>query len=90
MTLDESILAMRLRVMRRAPELGNVRAACDEAGISRTLFTAGARASSAMFPTGCIPVAARRGPAGRRSSPPTSSGWSWGWPWRGRRGGVAG
>ena len=38
MTLDESILGMRLRVMRRAHELGNVRAACDEAGISRTLF----------------------------------------------------
>src|SRR5262245_15829962 len=38
MTLDESILGMRLRVMRRAHELGNVRAVCEEAGISRTLF----------------------------------------------------
>ena len=38
MTLDESILGMRLRVMRRAHELGNVSAACAEAGISRTLF----------------------------------------------------
>jgi transposase InsO family protein len=38
MTLEESILAMRLRVMRRAHELGSVTAACREAGISRTLF----------------------------------------------------
>ena len=38
MTLDDSILGMRLRVMRRAHELGNVSAACAEAGISRTLF----------------------------------------------------
>jgi transposase-like protein len=38
MTLDESILGMRLRVMRRAHKLGNVTAACPEAGISRTLF----------------------------------------------------
>jgi transposase InsO family protein len=38
MTLDDSILGMRLRVMRRAQELGNVSAACREAGISRTLF----------------------------------------------------
>ncbi len=38
MTLEDSILGMRLRVMRRAQELGNVSAACREAGISRTLF----------------------------------------------------
>lgn len=38
MTLDESILGMRLRVMRRAQALGNVSAACRELGISRTLF----------------------------------------------------
>jgi transposase InsO family protein len=38
MTLEESILGMRLRVIRRAEELGNVSAACREAGISRTLF----------------------------------------------------
>jgi hypothetical protein len=38
MTLDDSILAFRLRVMSRAAELKNVAAACREAGISRTLF----------------------------------------------------
>lgn len=38
MTLEESILALRLRVMRRAQQLGNVSAACREAGISRTLL----------------------------------------------------
>ena len=38
MTLDDSILGMRLRVMRRAQELGNTSGACREAGISRTRF----------------------------------------------------
>ena len=37
MTLDESIQGMRLQVIRRAAEVG-VTAACEEAGISRTLF----------------------------------------------------
>src|SRR3989449_9797106 len=37
MTLDDSILGLRLRVMRRAQEAG-VSAACREAGISRTVF----------------------------------------------------
>ena len=38
MTLEDSIHGMSVRVMRRAQELGNVSAACREAGISRTLF----------------------------------------------------
>ena len=38
MTLDESIRAMRLRVIHRAQGLGSVTAACQEAGISRTVF----------------------------------------------------
>jgi transposase InsO family protein len=38
MTLDDSILTMRLRVMRRAQELRSVTRACQEAGISRTVF----------------------------------------------------
>ena len=37
MTLDESIQGMRLQVIRRASDVG-VSAACQEAGISRTLF----------------------------------------------------
>ena len=38
MTLDDSVLGMRLRVMHRAQALGNVSAVCRELGISRTLF----------------------------------------------------
>ncbi len=38
MTLDESVQAMRLRVIHRAQVLGSVTAACEEAGISRTVF----------------------------------------------------
>ena len=38
MTLEDKVHALRLRVLQRAEELGNVSAACREAGISRTLF----------------------------------------------------
>ncbi len=38
MTLDDSVRAMRLRVIHRAEVLGNVTAACREAQISRTVF----------------------------------------------------
>jgi transposase-like protein len=38
MTLEEKVLAQRLFVMRRAQELANVTAACEQLGISRTLF----------------------------------------------------
>jgi transposase InsO family protein len=38
MTLEEKVLAERLFVMRRAQELANVTAACEQLGISRTLF----------------------------------------------------
>jgi transposase InsO family protein len=38
MTLEETVLAQRLFVMRRAQELQNVTAACEQLGISRTLF----------------------------------------------------
>ena len=37
MTL-ESVHGMRLRVIERAPGLGNVSAVCRQLGISRTLF----------------------------------------------------
>jgi len=37
MTLDESIPGVRIQVIRRAVAIG-VSAACQEAGISRTLF----------------------------------------------------
>jgi len=38
MTLEDRVQAQRRHVFRRAQELGNVSAACREAGISRTLF----------------------------------------------------
>ncbi len=38
MTLEDKVHAFRLHVLRRAKELGNVSAACREAGISRTVF----------------------------------------------------
>ncbi len=41
MTLEDKVHAFRLHVLQRAEELGNVSAACREAGISRTLFYRG-------------------------------------------------
>jgi hypothetical protein len=38
MTLEDKVHAFRLRVLQRAEELGNVSAACREAGLSRTPF----------------------------------------------------
>lgn len=38
MTLEQSVIARRVHVISRAQELGNVSAACREAGISRTLY----------------------------------------------------
>ncbi len=38
MTLEDTVLARRVFVMRRAQELANVTAACEQLGISRTLF----------------------------------------------------
>ncbi len=38
MTLEDSVHVFRPRVLQRAEELGNVSAACREAGIPRTLF----------------------------------------------------
>lgn len=38
MTLEQSVIARRVHVITRSVELGNVSAACREAGISRTLF----------------------------------------------------
>jgi len=66
MTLDDSILGMRLRVMRRAQELGNVSAACREAGISRTLFYRWRKRFERYGPDGLHP---RRRQA-RRGRPP--------------------
>jgi transposase len=37
-TLEDKVHAFRLRLFRRAEELGNISAACREAGISRSLY----------------------------------------------------
>ena len=38
MTREDKVHVSRLRVLQRAKELGNISAACCEAGISRTLY----------------------------------------------------
>jgi len=38
MTLEDTVQRNRLRILQRAQDLGNVSAACREAGISRTLY----------------------------------------------------
>jgi transposase InsO family protein len=38
MTLEDKVHAFRLHLFRRAQELGNVRAACQELGVSRSLY----------------------------------------------------
>src|SRR4026209_89555 len=38
MTFDEKVRGLRLHVIQRAAQLGNVSRACREAGISRALF----------------------------------------------------
>lgn len=64
MTLDESIQGMRLRVIKRAEEIG-VTAACREAGISRTLFYRWRKRFERFGADGLHPrrLAARPGPA---------------------------
>ncbi len=63
MTLNDSIHGLRLHVMHRAQELGNVHQACREAGISRSLFYRWRKRYLAYGPDGLHPrqTAARRG-----------------------------
>jgi transposase InsO family protein len=63
MTLNDSIQGLRLHVMYRAQELGNVSQACREAGISRSLFYRWRKRYLAYGPEGLHPrrTAARRG-----------------------------
>lgn len=70
MTLDDSILAQRLRVMRRAHELGNVSAACREAEISRTLFYRWRARFERYGPDGLHPRRQRARPGRRPAVPP--------------------
>ncbi len=63
MTLDDSIHALRLHMMHRAQELGNVSQACREIGISRSLFYRWRKRYLTYGPDGLHPrrTAARRG-----------------------------
>lgn len=65
-TLDDSVHVYRLRVMARAHALGNVTRACEEAGVSRTLFYRWRRRSAAYGAPGLHPL--RHGPQRGRPS----------------------
>jgi len=60
MTLEDKVHASRLRVLQRAEELGNVSAACREAGITRTLYYRGKKRFTLYGTDGLHP---RRTPA---------------------------
>jgi transposase-like protein len=64
MTLDDSMLAMRLRAMHRAQTLGNVSAACREAGTSRTSFYRWRQRFERYGPDGLTPLGTGRPPPG--------------------------
>lgn len=59
-TQAAKILAMRAHVLRRAEALGNVSAACREAGISRTFFYRWRRRLTAMGQVGELPESGQR------------------------------
>jgi len=84
MTLDDSILGMRLRVMRRAQALGNVSAACREAGISRTLFYRWRQRFERYGPDGLHPRRRQARPGRAPQTPPHLErlvvGWALAWP----------
>jgi transposase len=65
MTLDESIQGLRVRVMRRAEQIGNVSQVCTEFGISRTRFYRWRRRFEPYGPDGLHP----RRTQGRRGRP---------------------
>lgn len=67
MTLDQSIQGLRLRVMARAKQLGNVSAACREFGLSRTVFYRWRKRYEAYGADGLHPRRTRAG-RGRPSS----------------------
>lgn len=75
MTLEDSMLALRLRVMRRAQQVGNVSAACREAGISRTLFYRWRQCFERYGPDGLHPRRRRARPG--RPPGPAGAGRAW-------------
>ena len=62
MTLEDKVRGLRLQVIRRAQELGNVSQACRDAGIFRALFYRWQKRLGGTGWTGCIRGASGPGP----------------------------
>jgi transposase InsO family protein len=69
MTLADSVVALRLKVMKRAEETGNVSEACRQFGISRTLFYRWRRRFVTYGEAGLVPRPTRPQRWGRQSTP---------------------
>src|SRR5207247_7300916 len=69
MTLTDSVVALRLKVMKRAEETGNVSEACRQFGISRTLFYRWRRRYLSYGDTGLVPRPSRPQRWARQSAP---------------------
>src|SRR5207247_2897963 len=69
MTLADSVVALRLKVMKRAEETGNVSEACRQFGISRTLFYRWRRRYLSYGDTGLVPRPSRPQRWARQSAP---------------------
>ena len=69
MTLADSVVALRLKVMKRAEETGNVSEACRQFGISRTLFYRWRRRFVTYGEAGLVPRPTRPQRWGRQATP---------------------
>lgn len=69
MTLEESVVAHRLRVMHRAQELGSITEACRQHGVSRTLFYRWRRRFITYGQDGLRPRPQRSGRWARQAAP---------------------
>lgn len=69
MTLADTVVALRLKVMKRARETGNVAEACRQFGISRTLFYRWRRRYVSYGDAGLSPRPTRPQRWGRQSTP---------------------
>ena len=70
MTLEQKVHGLRLHVIQRAEQLGNVRRACQEAGISRALFYRWRRQLERYGPDGVYPRRHRARPGRPVQLPP--------------------
>jgi len=69
MTLEDSVRRHRLQIMQRAAALGNVTRACEEAGISRTLFYRWRKRVLRYGPDGLLPRPTRPSRWPRQATP---------------------